>query len=99
MSYQLIEYVAVVEIEGEQHILKATGVPSYTIVKKHIEQIPGVKVLRLEKCDSANPIAHIERVKKELEEKFPDQEPMTPERLAEISNRTIEAQNEAAGAV
>jgi very-short-patch-repair endonuclease len=95
MPQPMLEFVAVVEIDGEQHVMKNTGAPSYTIAKQHIEQMPGVKVLRLEKLDPANPIGHIEKVKQEIENKFPDQEPMTPERLAEISARTAEAQNEA----
>lgn len=96
MSQKLVTYVAVVEIDGERHVLKGTGVPHNTTVKNHLQQIhPEMKIISFEKADPKNPIAHIERVKKELDEKFPDREPLTPERLNESANRAIEEQNAA----
>jgi very-short-patch-repair endonuclease len=96
MALPMLEFVAVVEVDGEQHVVKNTGAPSHTIAKQHIERIPGMKVLRIEKCDPNDPIGHIERVKNEIQNKFPDQEPLTPERMAEISAAAAEAHNAAA---
>lgn len=92
MHYQEIPYVAVVEIDGERHILKAMGSRHEATVRRHIEQIsPTLKLISLVKADLNDPIAHIERVKKEHEDAYPDQEPLTAEKLnASVANAAAE---------
>jgi hypothetical protein len=92
-----IPYVCIVEVDGEQHVLKGTGSRDQSLVTRHLQQIhPDMKILSIVPADPKDPIGHLQRVKRELEEKFPGQEPLTPERLNESIAAANEAKNAAA---
>lgn len=95
MAAKDVVWIAVCNIDGETAVLKATGTQKEELMRRHIQQTNSeMQILSIVRADLKDPIGHLVRVKKMVEDGLPAGESlMTDERFTELAKAAIEAKN------